>query len=427
MKKLILAVTVLAITLMAGPALGQQVVADLIAGNPKNEANVVGTVTAEIIGTDLVVTYMITEFPWLITETHLAVSVLDPANLDDYKKVDGAIPQTKKGNAIPGKFDPLTSADHDPPVTMVMYTIPLSSITDYDAGDTIYIAAHAVVEAPWCEDNPLDLPDEVTVSVLWFKDFVPFYDGAYFLANVSGGTALDGTYDAWCVDTDRSIRAPGYGLRETPMQAEVYLSFDCGDLPVVVEPLIENCGNMGKVNWILNNVSPGDPVDPDGDCDGAYTVSDIQQAIWQLVDDTFTESGLDKSDMPTTYDLDCRVPELLAAAEEDFVPDCDGVVGVILLPYVYMLDGVVLVVPGTAGDEPWPGYPGDPRYDDLPAEAELRYVQPIIIKIPVPCCDETAWAGVEGTDVPGPDDGDGYIYEFPGNDWSMYFRIPEDD
>lgn len=65
---------------------------------------------------------------WYMTETHLSVE-------DDF--VD--IPQTKKGNPIPGKFQ--YSADHDPAVQEVTYTIPWT----WDAGTTLSIAAHASV------------------------------------------------------------------------------------------------------------------------------------------------------------------------------------------------------------------------------------------------------------------------------------------
>ena len=137
------------------------------------------------------------------------------------------------------------------------------------------------------------------------------------------------------------------------------------------------------------------------------------------------------------------------------MPICGEYVGLVLLPYVYIYPeghadaGDVIKIASTAG-VPWPGYPGpidppptypgDPAY---PGDAEydavvdpppvIRYQQPFIIMVPVPCClcDETAWAGIplapEDTNNSWPDeDSDGYKYEFPGNDWSMYFSVPED-
>ncbi|BEP18351.1 hypothetical protein PYJP_17030 [Pyrofollis japonicus] len=66
-----------------------------------------------------------------MVETHLAVA----KSLDD-------IPHTKKGNPVPGKFP--YKAVHNPPTTAVTYTIPLKDI-GAKPGDTVYIAAHAVV------------------------------------------------------------------------------------------------------------------------------------------------------------------------------------------------------------------------------------------------------------------------------------------
>jgi len=71
----------------------------------------------------------VTEDGWYMTETHLHVA-MDPAY----------IPQTKKNNPIPGKFD--YSMDHDPAVQEVTYTIDW----DEEWGDTLYIATHAVVQ-----------------------------------------------------------------------------------------------------------------------------------------------------------------------------------------------------------------------------------------------------------------------------------------
>ena len=65
---------------------------------------------------------------WYLTETHLQIA----------GTLDG-IPQTKKGNPIPGQFD--YAAVHDPGVTEYVYKIPIS---DFFKGD-VYIAAHAVV------------------------------------------------------------------------------------------------------------------------------------------------------------------------------------------------------------------------------------------------------------------------------------------
>ncbi|MBA7582438.1 hypothetical protein ES708_24366 [subsurface metagenome] len=87
----------------------------------------VGTVSVWNDGSNLYVRYETID-DWKMTETHLAVADL----LDK-------IPQTKKGNPIPGKFE--HSMEHDPSVTEYTYTIPLV----WDYGEELFIAAHAVV------------------------------------------------------------------------------------------------------------------------------------------------------------------------------------------------------------------------------------------------------------------------------------------
>ncbi|MCL5877438.1 MAG: hypothetical protein M1540_06475 [Candidatus Bathyarchaeota archaeon] len=83
-------------------------------------------------GTNLYVQYN-TYNPWKISETHLAVA-LNPADF----------PQTKSGNPQVGKFPYKhegLNANTD------FYIIPLSSL-GLEAGDTVYIVAHAVVNSP---------------------------------------------------------------------------------------------------------------------------------------------------------------------------------------------------------------------------------------------------------------------------------------
>jgi hypothetical protein len=102
---------------------------DLIAGggNPASAIDVGDVIVWNGFGY-IYVKYVITEEGWYLTETHLAVA----------KELSG-IPQTKKGNPIPGQFQ--YSTIHDPPVTEYTYTIPLT----WDVDTTLYIAAHAKV------------------------------------------------------------------------------------------------------------------------------------------------------------------------------------------------------------------------------------------------------------------------------------------
>jgi hypothetical protein len=70
--------------------------------------------------------------PWVMSDAHLSIA-------DSL----AGIPQTKKGNPIPGHF--AYSAIFDPEVTDYTFTIPRGSFLP---NQTVYIAAHAIVQAP---------------------------------------------------------------------------------------------------------------------------------------------------------------------------------------------------------------------------------------------------------------------------------------
>jgi len=69
---------------------------------------------------------------WVVTETHLHVA----ADL-------AGIPTNKPGNPIPGHFS--NGASYDPPVTEDTFAFDLDGM-GWSEGDTLYIAAHAVVD-----------------------------------------------------------------------------------------------------------------------------------------------------------------------------------------------------------------------------------------------------------------------------------------
>lgn len=101
---------------------------DLIAGQNTK----VGTVVVWNDAYNLYVKYVITEPDWCLTETHLHV-----ATALEY------IPQTKKGNPIPGQFE--YKGKHDC-ITEYTYEIEL----DWDPCTELFIAAHAVVKDQSC-------------------------------------------------------------------------------------------------------------------------------------------------------------------------------------------------------------------------------------------------------------------------------------
>lgn len=325
---------------------------DLIAGNPKNQVNDVGDVLVWNDGTNLSVQYVIDTAGWEgwgITKTHLHVA----NSLDQ-------IPQ-KNGNPIPGQFGEKNKYDYatDPPA--------LSLELKWPVGTELYIAAHADVGIPGgLKGLELTLPDQVTVMVQY-----PYAGGpSYFPGTVvSGGTNLDGTYDAWCVDTDHIIN------QNIPYTAKVYSSYEA--LP---GGLIEFPGNLDLINWILNNDYVGQNVQdvfPETSCTGIITYGDVQRAIWDLIEDTQSTSGLG-SWSP------CRVSEIVddaLAYGDGFKPGCGDVVGVILAP--------------------------------LPICSK----QFILIVVDVPCgVDETAWGAVWNKDKKV------YQYDFTGKNWALYFK-----
>ena len=229
--------------------------------------------------------------------------------------------------------------------------------------------------------SELNLPYEVGIIVWWAGDLVPPHEASYFLITVSGGTVLDGQYNSYCANSHLTIRPPEPANRRgIPLMAAVYSSYDCSSIPAQTPPLIEDCTNIGKVNWIVNNVEVGD----ESSCDGTYTYGDIQLAIWELLEDEPELSGLGPWER-------CRVDEIKANAEEDYVPGCGDVLVVILLPYVYVVyepvdseDPDSELIPVTVVD-PDTGYP---EYDeaDLPENAVLYYVQPVFVTISEACC-----------------------------------------
>jgi hypothetical protein len=98
----------------------------------------VGTLTVEVIGTDLVVTYAIT-LPWVLGETHLYVGDSAPT-----KSAPGRFP-----------YGPEDAVDG-------VYIIPLADL-DAEIGDILVIAAQAEVTNPEEIDPITELPREESV------------------------------------------------------------------------------------------------------------------------------------------------------------------------------------------------------------------------------------------------------------------------
>jgi hypothetical protein len=138
MKSTFLALIALAVALMAGPALGVDLIAD--GGDASTQVDV-GDITVSVVDSNLVVTITLVDpldpnhVDWELIESH--VHVADTAS---------GIPQTGSGNPKVGKFEYKDSSSEATTVTTTVheYTIPLSDVGN--PGDTIYIAVQAAIE-----------------------------------------------------------------------------------------------------------------------------------------------------------------------------------------------------------------------------------------------------------------------------------------
>jgi len=292
-------------------------------------------------GANFYVKYLVEDSAYSLTETHLQVATA----------VSG-IPQ-KNGNPIPGKFD--LSEEHAG-VSEYTYVIPL----EWAAGTPVYVAAHGVARTSQgtnCDTFDLDLFASMLPSdPISFKRYLHYPGGpAYFPEIIiSSGTWLDGTYYGWCLDTDSSMPNVDY-------IANVYSSYE-----PLTDVEIEFPENLDLVNYIINQ----DWVGQASTCGGLFTYGDVQRAIWTLVENALTLTGLDEWSQ-------CRVDVILADAYangENYKPGCGDKIAIILEPY------------------------------------PLLYVQILMFEFPIVCVcevDETAWAS--GLD-------------FSGSNWAMYFQ-----
>jgi hypothetical protein len=244
---------------------------DLIAGQDTDTGDVMVWHDTE----NLYIKYT-TDGNWLLEETHVFVGD------------ESDVPTTKSGNLKIGKFP--YSMDHDPMVNMYTYEFDFEDDLGWEAGDQLFIIAHAVVTevvagvvvqsetAFGCEydyDSPrwacyidydpckvLEMPDStVTVNVAVASD-------SYFDTTVTGGDndVPSATYEGWCHDLFHGI-VPG-----TDYTATLYSSYD----PFLPAGLQDDDWDL--VNYIIN--MKGYYMDTLG-----YSAGDIQNAIWYFFED----------------------------------------------------------------------------------------------------------------------------------------------
>lgn len=182
---------------------------------------------------------------------------------------------------------------------------------------------------------------------------------SYFSIEINSDDILKGNYNSVWCVDFDKFLKNGHCF-----EADVYAS--TGEFP---SENFENPTTFGAINWIVNQDFVGKP-SLDG---GTYDLADVQGAIWKLVEEDGFGDDYDDFDESFNPDLALEIYNM-ALEHLDFVPECDDDLVIILIPK----DGS----------------------------------QPIIISIPIECnegeCDETAWA--DGCD-------------FPGNNWSTYFRF----
>ncbi len=187
---------------------------------------------------------------------------------------------------------------------------------------------------------------------------------SYLKTTITNGGILDGTYNGWCIDVDNVI------YNNTDYHVKVTSSYDPD-----FSSLVEKPENMDIVNWIINQDYPGKTA-PDLT---VYTYGDVQRAIWELLEDNLSESGLGLWSQE-------RVNNILAEAAcsgKDFVPQCGNKIAVILSPV------------------------------DITQPFQFTIAQVVLTEYPAACqpvCgkSETAWAAG---------------YDFGGSNWAKYFTF----
>jgi hypothetical protein len=182
----------------------------------------------------------------------------------------------------------------------------------------VVVAVHTEVdEFLGYEDADVDgfnaaLPAEATFSATQVGGNTAYWDVS--VSDTAG--VIDGAYDGWCIDTDRPLASNVDYTAE--VVSSLYGSYD-------FSTLVEQPDNIDLLNYIINQDWLGQTCAADG---RAYTMGDIQRAIWGLLDDAVVSFGLG------TYSQACA-DEIAADATangEGYAPDCDEDVAVLLVP-----------------------------------------------------------------------------------------------
>lgn len=332
------------ISYVSQPVCGGELRSPLFAG--KNTR--VGEVVVTLKGSVLNVQYKADD-GWAISATHLSVT-------SSLKQV----PSTRTGNPQTGLFE--YSSENKPAVTGYSYDNIL-----VDGSNEIYVLAHAEVSPVlgWktnLQSFGTSLPETAMMKV----DYPTAGSTSYFKTTVTDGGILNGTYNGWCVDVGNVI----YDDFQYPVKVTSSYDQDFSSLGLVEKPQ-----NMTMVNWIINQDYPGKTA-PDHTL---YTYGDVQRAIWELVGDTYSESGLG----PWSPERVKSILDAAAISGKSFEPVCGNNIAVILSPV------------------------------DLTQPFQITISQIVLTEYPSACepvCGpaETAWAAG---------------YDLGGSSWAKYFTF----
>jgi hypothetical protein len=266
-KYLVLFICLLILFSIAAVVSADETVIDLVAG----QHEVIGNVTVEQVGDELIVTYNVTSPGWCVTTTHLYV---------------GSTPAQRHS---PGRFP----YKHENLDCVTVDTFTISGLTS----DTVYIAAHA--DAFYSSNNEIDLNGTVEYT-LDGRDIDSYFDN-----NILGTIA--GAYNGWCVDVDRGI-----------FVGQKYDGTTYSTLDSFPAELVDRPENMDLVNYIINQ----------GYLEEGMSADDIQMAIWTLIDDRAPNPGT-----ANPANVEAIVADAVANGE-DFRPVCGDVVAIIVEPTI---------------------------------------------------------------------------------------------
>jgi hypothetical protein len=138
---------------------------------------------------------------------------------------------------------------------------------------------------------------------------------SYFNVTVHDSGPLNGSFAGWCADWNTLIE-------DDVLYTARFHSSLASEFP---EGVVDHPEYLDEVNWMMNQNFVG-KVSPMGL--GAYTIGDVQLAIWSLIDDEYD------TDTVGEYSQE-RVNELVARAKVEgagYNPDCSKLVGIILMP-----------------------------------------------------------------------------------------------